>query len=225
MDPRLQRRLTQEPVLLDLPREPIDEVVFDSYTDTGTLVKKTSCFQSYVFVFFCSFQSLPIYLLVSFSTLPGLSSPVLGFRSYSLKPGSRYMLEVTASEFYNNIWQFLPWGKQGRCSFSLPSSVVEFLHQSKSIEARFSTFDCSLLPLEHRDSLLGRAQLFFKTSPAPRGIMCQVQPVVGLELYTHFSIFCTSGREVSPYCSHSNQVINLIQNARNMHNHTMLLIP
>lgn len=52
VDPRLQRRLTQEPVLLDLPREPIDDVVFDTYTDTGTLVKKPSCFPSYRF-FFC----------------------------------------------------------------------------------------------------------------------------------------------------------------------------
>lgn len=58
VDPRLQRRLTQEPVLLDLPREPIDDVVFDTYTDTGTLVKKPSCFQSYGFVFFFAHFSL-----------------------------------------------------------------------------------------------------------------------------------------------------------------------
>lgn len=47
--------------------------------------------------------------------------------------------------------------------------------------------------------------------------MCQVQPVTGLELYTHFSIFCTSGREVSPYGFYSNQVINLMENARGTH--------
>lgn len=76
VDPRLQRRLTQEPVLLDLPREPIDDVVFDTYTDTGTLVKKPSCFQSYGFFFFCSFQSLPICwsLFPPWQDFPPLSS-------------------------------------------------------------------------------------------------------------------------------------------------------
>lgn len=49
VDPRLQRHLTLEPVLLDLPREAVDEVVFGSYTYTGTLVKKPSCFQSFAF--------------------------------------------------------------------------------------------------------------------------------------------------------------------------------
>ncbi|KAM4534073.1 polycystin-1-like protein 1 [Odontesthes bonariensis] len=42
---------------------------------------------------------------------------------------------------------------------------------------------------------LGRAQLFLKTNPIPTGMMCQVQPVKGVELHTHFGIFCTSGRE------------------------------
>nr|XP_061810187.1 polycystin-1-like protein 1 [Nerophis lumbriciformis] len=43
--------------------------------------------------------------------------------------------------------------------------------------------------------ILGRTQLFFRTKPVPKGMTCQVQPRKGLELYTHFSIFCTSGRE------------------------------
>lgn len=46
-----------------------------------------------------------------------------------------------------------------------------------------------------RDSFLGRTQLFLNTNPAPKGMTCQVQPVKGMELYTHFSIFCTSGKE------------------------------
>ncbi|XP_041824818.1 polycystic kidney disease 1 like 1 [Melanotaenia boesemani] len=46
-----------------------------------------------------------------------------------------------------------------------------------------------------KDIFLGRNQLFLKTSPVPKGMICQVQPVKGMELYTHFSIFCTSGRE------------------------------
>ncbi|XP_072234365.1 polycystin-1-like protein 1 [Leuresthes tenuis] len=46
-----------------------------------------------------------------------------------------------------------------------------------------------------QDVCLGRAQLFLKTSPVPTGMTCQVQPVEGVELHTHFGIFCTSGRE------------------------------
>ncbi|KAM8731306.1 polycystin-1-like protein 1 isoform 4-T4 [Acanthopagrus schlegelii] len=77
-------------------------------------------------------------------TYTGISSSVLGFRPFSLRPGSRYMLEVTAKS---------------------------------------------------DDSLLGRTQLFLKTNPAPKGMTCQVQPEEGRELYTHFSIFCASGKE------------------------------
>ncbi|XP_054479391.1 polycystic kidney disease 1 like 1 [Anoplopoma fimbria] len=98
----------QEPVLLDLPRDPADRGLFESYTFTG------------------------------------ISSPLLGFRPFSLNPGSRYMLEITAKS---------------------------------------------------HNSFLGRTQLFLKTNPAPKGVTCQVQPVKGMELYTHFSIFCTSGKE------------------------------
>uniref|UniRef100_A0AAQ4P3R6 Polycystic kidney disease 1b n=1 Tax=Gasterosteus aculeatus aculeatus TaxID=481459 RepID=A0AAQ4P3R6_GASAC len=81
-------------------------------------------------------------------TYTGISSPWLSFRPYSLSPGSRYMLAITAKS---------------------------------------------------RDSFLGRTQLFLKTNPAPKGVTCQVQPVRGRELYTHFSIFCTSGKEDSVY--------------------------
>ncbi|XP_070784659.1 polycystin-1-like protein 1 [Enoplosus armatus] len=100
--------MIQEPILLDLPRDPVDRGLFESYTYTG------------------------------------IASPLLSFRPFSLRPGSRYMLEVTAKS---------------------------------------------------HDSLLGRTQLFLKTSPAPKGMTCQVQPIQGMELYTHFSIFCTSGKE------------------------------
>nr|XP_061820614.1 polycystin-1-like protein 1 [Nerophis lumbriciformis] len=74
----------------------------------------------------------------------GVSSPSLNFRPFSLRAGSRYMLEVIAKS-------------QG--------------------------------------SVLGRTQLFLRTKPVPKGMTCQVQPSKGMELYTHFSIFCTSGRE------------------------------
>ncbi|KAK5877456.1 hypothetical protein CesoFtcFv8_024959 [Champsocephalus esox] len=101
----------QEPILLDLPRHPVDRGLFESYTYTG------------------------------------VSAPLLSWRPFSLAPGSRYMLEVTAKS---------------------------------------------------RSSALGRTQLFFKTNPAPKGVACQVQPIRGVELYTHFSIFCTSGKRVYP---------------------------
>uniref|UniRef100_A0A3B5BJT4 Polycystin 1 like 1, transient receptor potential channel interacting n=1 Tax=Stegastes partitus TaxID=144197 RepID=A0A3B5BJT4_9TELE len=79
-----------------------------------------------------------------FESYTGSSSPSLDFRPFSLRAGSRYMLEVTA---------------------------------------------------ESQNSILGRTQLFFQTNPVPKGMTCQVQPVTGREFYTHFSIFCTSGRE------------------------------
>uniref|UniRef100_A0A3B3C2D0 Polycystin-1-like protein 1 n=1 Tax=Oryzias melastigma TaxID=30732 RepID=A0A3B3C2D0_ORYME len=41
----------------------------------------------------------------------------------------------------------------------------------------------------------GQTQLFLKTKPVPKDVACQVQPVRGKELLTHFSIFCTSGKE------------------------------
>uniref|UniRef100_A0A8C2ZWB2 Polycystic kidney disease 1b n=1 Tax=Cyclopterus lumpus TaxID=8103 RepID=A0A8C2ZWB2_CYCLU len=44
-------------------------------------------------------------------------------------------------------------------------------------------------------SLFPSFQLFIKTNSAPKGVTCQVQPVKGRELYTHFSIFCSSGKE------------------------------
>ncbi|XP_062235998.1 polycystin-1-like protein 1 [Platichthys flesus] len=77
-------------------------------------------------------------------TYTGISSSTLRVRPFSLRPGSRYMLEVAAI--------------------------------------------C-------RNSVVGRTQLFLKTKPAPEGVKCQVQPVRGTELHTHFSIFCTSGKE------------------------------
>nr|XP_014350612.1 PREDICTED: polycystic kidney disease protein 1-like 1 isoform X2 [Latimeria chalumnae] len=42
---------------------------------------------------------------------------------------------------------------------------------------------------------LGKAQLYFSTYKAPKGMTCQVQPHKGYEIFTDFSIFCTSGRE------------------------------
>uniref|UniRef100_A0A668TEH4 Polycystic kidney disease 1b n=1 Tax=Oreochromis aureus TaxID=47969 RepID=A0A668TEH4_OREAU len=98
----------QAPTLLDLPRNPLNRGLFESFTYTG------------------------------------ISRSFLKIKPFSLRPGSRYMLEVTA----------------------------------KSQSRR-----------------LGRIQLFLKTNPVPEGLACQVQPVRGLELHTHFSIFCTSGRE------------------------------
>ncbi|XP_034038147.1 polycystic kidney disease 1 like 1-like [Thalassophryne amazonica] len=52
--------VTQQPTVLDLPRDPVDRGVFESYTYSG------------------------------------VSSPLLCFRPFSLRPDSRYMLEVSA---------------------------------------------------------------------------------------------------------------------------------
>ncbi|KAL1006596.1 hypothetical protein UPYG_G00074250 [Umbra pygmaea] len=61
-----------------------------------------------------------------------------------------------------------------------------------------STYMLEVTAKSH-DAVLGRTQLFLSTSPTPRGMTCQVQPISGQEIYTHFSIFCTSGREDLQY--------------------------
>ncbi len=59
----------------------------------------------------------------------------------------------------------------------------------------FSTlFFLSLSVSEKR--LQGKSQLFFHTQAVPEGMSCQVQPNTGCEIHTHFSIFCSSGKEV-----------------------------
>lgn len=79
VDPGLQRRLTQETVLLDLPREPIDETVFDSYTYTGMLVTSPSCLQMLVFAHFSLFPhsvvSFFFHLLQEFPPQSSTSDP------------------------------------------------------------------------------------------------------------------------------------------------------
>ncbi|XP_019897257.2 polycystic kidney disease 1 like 1 [Esox lucius] len=77
-------------------------------------------------------------------TYTGISSALIMFKPFTLRAGSKYMLEVTANS---------------------------------------------------HDAVVGQTQLFLSTSPTPRGMTCQVQPSSGVELHTHFSIFCTSGRE------------------------------
>ncbi|XP_067861567.1 polycystin-1-like protein 1 isoform X2 [Heptranchias perlo] len=41
----------------------------------------------------------------------------------------------------------------------------------------------------------GKAQLFLFTNEAPQGMTCEVRPSIGLEIQTHYSMFCTSGRK------------------------------
>ncbi|XP_056594831.1 polycystic kidney disease 1 like 1 isoform X1 [Triplophysa dalaica] len=43
--------------------------------------------------------------------------------------------------------------------------------------------------------LQGKSQLFFHTQAVPEGMRCQIQPSTGSEIHTHFSIFCSSGKE------------------------------
>lgn len=46
------------------------------------------------------------------------------------------------------------------------------------------------------ERLQGKSQLFFHTQAVPEGMSCQVQPSTGSEIHTHFSVFCSSGKEV-----------------------------
>lgn len=82
--------LIREPVLLDLSRELVEARLFDSYTYTGV-----------IFIFFLNIFPLSRVVTVNITIFPGISSPSLSFRPFSLKHGSRYMLEVTASKFQN----------------------------------------------------------------------------------------------------------------------------
>ncbi|XP_077100644.1 polycystin-1-like protein 1 isoform X2 [Siphateles boraxobius] len=77
-------------------------------------------------------------------TLTGLSSAVVTFKPFMLKPKSLYLLEVSASS---------------------------------------------------EERLQGKSQLFFHTQAVPEGMSCQVQPRTGSEIHTHFSVFCSSGKE------------------------------
>ncbi|XP_039523028.1 polycystic kidney disease 1 like 1 [Pimephales promelas] len=45
------------------------------------------------------------------------------------------------------------------------------------------------------ERLQGKSQLFFHTQAVPEGLSCQVQPSTGSEIHTHFSVFCSSGKE------------------------------
>ena len=85
----------QEPTLLDLPRDPVDRALFESYTYTGTLFRKL---HKHTFPLSFSVSQL-LVIIFSLSVFTGISSPLLSFRPFSLRPGSRYMLEVTASKF------------------------------------------------------------------------------------------------------------------------------
>lgn len=92
----------QEAILLDLPRDTVDGGLFESYTDTGTLSGKLTDTR---FLSLSTCLSL-LVTVISLSIFPGISSPLLRFKPFSLRPGSRYMLEVTASEFCNNNRHF-----------------------------------------------------------------------------------------------------------------------
>ncbi|KAK1806771.1 hypothetical protein P4O66_004812 [Electrophorus voltai] len=126
-----------EKTLLDLPRELIQPLVFESLTYTGT------------------------------------SSPVVTFKPSMLKPKSLYMLEVSASKSEHRL----------PCSGALVDKKSFALHISSGVLA------------ESKQVLQGKAQLFLPTWAAPEGVACQVQPSTGLEMHTHFSIFCSTGQQ------------------------------
>lgn len=95
----------QEAVLLDLSRELVDPGLFESYTYTGTLFKKI--IDSHVLSL--STCLWPEVIQLSSSIFLGISAPLLSIRPFSLRPGSRYMLEVTASKFSAFIFSPRPW--------------------------------------------------------------------------------------------------------------------
>lgn len=87
VDPR-PSILIREPVLLDLSRELVEAKLFDSYTYTGVIIS-----------FLPQYIPISRVITINITIFAGISSPLLSFRPFSLKHGSRYMLEVTASKF------------------------------------------------------------------------------------------------------------------------------
>ncbi|MEE6509445.1 hypothetical protein FKM82_026151, partial [Ascaphus truei] len=49
--------------------------------------------------------------------------------------------------------------------------------------------------LASQGNLIGKSQLYFTVNEMPQKMTCQMQPKDGFEVYTVFSIFCTSGKE------------------------------
>lgn len=148
----------QEPVLLDLPRDPVDKGLFESYTDTGTL------FRTLTDTDFLSLsppsQFLEIFL--SLSIFPGISSPLLRFRPFSLFPGSRYMLQITASKFHNHKLTFLPKCNVHRdrsrvflCVLTFASVLLHLylLFRVKSNNSIFYCYNC-LVKVMHNNRCL-----------------------------------------------------------------------
>lgn len=91
VDPR-PSVLSRAPSLLDLPRELVEAGLFESYTYTGVVILKR-----FIDIY------LPLSRIITTNTaaFPGISSSLLSFRPFSLKHGSRYMLEVTTSKSEN----------------------------------------------------------------------------------------------------------------------------
>lgn len=95
----------QQPILLDLPRDQVERGLFESYTDTGTLFSELT--NTHISSPYPPISALS-HLSLSLSMFSGIFSPLLSFRPFSLRSGSRYMLEVTASRFPDNNSQFMP---------------------------------------------------------------------------------------------------------------------
>uniref|UniRef100_A0A3Q3VWE9 Polycystic kidney disease protein 1-like 1 n=1 Tax=Mola mola TaxID=94237 RepID=A0A3Q3VWE9_MOLML len=121
----------------------------------------------------------------------------------SLSPGDESVVDVVSHEEggSNLVDSRPPVVIQEPILLDLARDLVDtgLFESYTSTAIYFSYFDANLtvftLRSESQDSILGRTQLFLKTNPAPKGIMCQVQQSEGVELFTHFSIFCSSGRE------------------------------
>lgn len=128
----------------------------------------------------------------------GITSSVITFKPVMLKPKNLYMLEVSASKFIStncgvhdikkNIYIYSNWQYLESWIYSLLEDEVWVLKDVSSF-----------LMTGSEEVLQGKTQLFFSTHPAPEGMVCHVQPSSGFEVHTHFSIFCTSGKEVCKY--------------------------
>uniref|UniRef100_A0A8C5PCG7 Polycystin-1-like protein 1 n=1 Tax=Leptobrachium leishanense TaxID=445787 RepID=A0A8C5PCG7_9ANUR len=78
----------------------------------------------------------------------GISSQIITFHPFVLKPSNMYMLDVSLASHGNTI---------------------------------------------------GKSQIYFKVNEIPKSVACQVQPREGFEMYTVFSVFCSSGKEDLQY--------------------------
>ncbi|XP_029442948.1 polycystic kidney disease protein 1-like 1 [Rhinatrema bivittatum] len=103
---------------------------------------------------------------------------------FSKMPAPTLLLDWSKGPINDNIFQ-------GYTTTGILSDKVKF----KPFVLKPNKMYMLEVSVASNQSSLGKAQLYFTVNEIPQGMTCQVQPKDGFEIYTVFSIFCTSGKE------------------------------